>query len=196
MITSSPGLSVAISALYSTCLPPVPTMIWFGLYVRPFSRWNLAMIAAFSSGMPPTSVYLVLPASMARIAASLMLAGVSKSGSPAPSPMTLRPAAFSARALSVTAMVADGLTRSSAAASRGSVIGGGTICFAVAPRQRISTFSIVRHLRDASASASLFGRVVGGQAGRETSKQRKPDVQTLFDAALRQQLQGPPCAGP
>src|SRR6266404_9909744 len=65
--------------------------------------------------MPSTAVYLVLPASMAWIAASLMLAGVSKSGSPAPRPMTLRPAAFSARALSVTAIVADGFTRSSAA---------------------------------------------------------------------------------
>src|SRR5664279_5994724 len=72
--------------------------------------------------MPPTSVYLVLPASMAWIAASLMLAGVSKSGSPAPRPMTLRPAAFSARALSVTAMVADSFTRSSAADRNGIVI--------------------------------------------------------------------------
>src|SRR6201991_4581352 len=80
------------------------------------------MIAAFSSGMPPTSVYLVLPASMAWIAASLMLAGVSKSGSPAPRPMTLRPAALSARALSVTAMVADGFTRSSAADRKGIII--------------------------------------------------------------------------
>jgi len=59
---------------------------------------------------------------MAWIAASLMLAGVSKSGSPAPRPMTLRPAAFSARALSVTAMVADGFTRSSAAARKDIVI--------------------------------------------------------------------------
>ena len=33
------------------------------------------MIASFSSGMPSTAVYLVLPASMAWIAASLMLAG-------------------------------------------------------------------------------------------------------------------------
>src|SRR6201992_529085 len=73
------------------------------------------MIACFSSGMPSTAVYLVLPASMAWIAASLMLAGVSKSGSPAPRPMTLRPAALSARALSVTAMVADGFTRASEA---------------------------------------------------------------------------------
>ena len=80
------------------------------------------MMASFSSGMPPTSVYLVLPASMAWIAASLMLAGVSKSGSPAPRPMTLRPAAFSARALSVTAIVADGFTRASAADRKGIII--------------------------------------------------------------------------
>src|SRR5690242_21280499 len=59
---------------------------------------------------------------MARIAASLTLAGVSKSGSPAPRPMTLRPAAFSSRALSVTAIVADGFTRSSAA-DRKDIIG-------------------------------------------------------------------------
>src|SRR4051812_43208467 len=72
--------------------------------------------------MPSTAVYLVLPASMAWMAASLMLAGVSKSGSPAPRPMTLRPAAFSARALSVTAMVADGFTRSSAADRKGIII--------------------------------------------------------------------------
>src|ERR1700681_4940163 len=80
------------------------------------------MIACFSSGIPSTAVYLVLPASMAWIAASLMLAGVSKSGSPAPRPMTLRPAALSSRALSVTAMVADGFTRSSAADRNGIII--------------------------------------------------------------------------
>ena len=50
-------------------------------------------------------VFRVLPLSIALIAASLMLSGVSKSGSPAPRPMTSRPAAFSSRALSVTAMV-------------------------------------------------------------------------------------------
>src|SRR5512135_1994804 len=62
--------------------------------------------------MPSTFVYLdALPLLIALIAASLMLSGVSKSGSPAPSPMTLRPASLSARALSVTAMVADGLMR-------------------------------------------------------------------------------------
>src|SRR5262245_16022682 len=68
--------------------------------------------------MPSTLVYLVSPRSIALMAASLMLAGVSKSGSPAPRPMTLRPAALSARALSVTAMAADGLMRFSASASR------------------------------------------------------------------------------
>jgi hypothetical protein len=36
--------------------------------------------------------------------------------------MTLRPAAFSARALSVTAMVADGFTRSSAADRKGIIV--------------------------------------------------------------------------
>ena len=68
--------------------------------------------------MPSTAVYFeARPLSIALIAACLMLSGVSKSGSPAPSPMTSRPAALSARALSVTAMVADGLMRLSDAAS-------------------------------------------------------------------------------
>jgi hypothetical protein len=48
---------------------------------------------------------------MARIAASLMCSGVSKSGSPAPSPMMLRPAAYSWRGEAVTAMDADGMRR-------------------------------------------------------------------------------------
>ena len=69
--------------------------------------------------MPSTAVYFdARPLSIALIAAFLMLSGVSKSGSPAPSPMTSRPAAFSARALSVTAMVAEGLMRDSESLSR------------------------------------------------------------------------------
>ncbi len=69
--------------------------------------------------MPSTAVYFAdLPPSIALIAARLMFSGVSKSGSPAPSPITSRPAAFSARALSVTAMVADGLMRLRDSASR------------------------------------------------------------------------------
>jgi hypothetical protein len=118
MITSSPGSSVATNALYSTCLPPVPTMIWLGRYSSPFSRLNLRAMAALSSGIPSTAVYFeALPPSMALTAARLMFSGVSKSGSPAPKPMTSRPAALSARALSVTAMVAEGLMRLSDCAS-------------------------------------------------------------------------------
>src|SRR3954468_218528 len=72
------------------------------------------MTAVLSSARPSTAVYFeALPLSIALIAAFLMLSGVSKSGSPAPRPITSRPAAFSARALSVTAMVAEGLTRDS-----------------------------------------------------------------------------------
>ena len=68
-------------------------------------------MAARSSGMPSTAVYLVWPSLIALIAASLMFWGVSKSGSPAPRPITSRPAAFSSRALVVTAMVGDGWMR-------------------------------------------------------------------------------------
>ena len=73
--------------------------------------------------MPSTAVYLVLPSRIALIAASLMLSGVSKSGSPAPRPITSRPAAFSSRALLVTAMVADGLMRASESARKAIVSG-------------------------------------------------------------------------
>src|SRR6056297_1316093 len=45
------------------------------------------------------------------MAASRMCSGVSKSGSPAPSPMTSRPAARSSAARAVTAMVGEGRTR-------------------------------------------------------------------------------------
>src|SRR5258705_357376 len=55
--------------------------------------------------MPSTLVYLVLPSRMALIAASLMLSGVSKSGSPAARPMMSRPAAFGREGMSV--MLAD-----------------------------------------------------------------------------------------
>src|SRR4051794_27310381 len=62
--------------------------------------------------MPSTAVYLeARPLSIAFMAACLMLSGVSKSGSPAPRPIPFLPACLSARALSVTAMVGDGLMR-------------------------------------------------------------------------------------
>src|SRR5215813_13480605 len=61
--------------------------------------------------MPSMLVYLVSPRRMAAMAASLMLSGVSKSGSPAARPMTSRPAAFSSRDFCVIARVGDGLMR-------------------------------------------------------------------------------------
>src|SRR5512143_2711162 len=67
------------------------------------------MIAAFRLGVPSTAVYLVKPALIALIAASLMCWGVSKSGSPAPRPMMSRPLALSAAARAVTARVGEGL---------------------------------------------------------------------------------------
>ncbi len=75
-------------------------------------------MACFSSGMPSTAVYLVLPSRIALMAASLMCSGVSKSGSPAPRPMTSLPAAFSSAALLVTAIVCEGWTRASASARK------------------------------------------------------------------------------
>ena len=116
MITSSPGFTVAISALYRTCLPPVPTVTSEVCVVMLFSRLNLSTIACFNSGIPSTAVYLVLPSAMARAAASLTWSGVSKSGSPAPEPITSWPAALSSAALVETAIVGDGLIRDSLSA--------------------------------------------------------------------------------
>ena len=55
-------------------------------------------------------------ASMAAIAAFLMLSGVSKSGSPTESEMMSRPAFLRSRAFCVATMVADGFTRVTAPA--------------------------------------------------------------------------------
>src|SRR5690242_3966572 len=66
-------------------------------------------MALFSSGMPPVAVYLVKPASSAALAASLMCAGVSKSGSPAAKLTTSSPLAASALALALRDSVGDGL---------------------------------------------------------------------------------------
>ena len=118
MMTSSPADSVAMKALYSTCLPPVPTVICLVVYVRPFSRLNLATIASFSLGVPSTAVYLVSPAQIALIAASFTLSGVSKSGSPNDNAITFLPAALRALALAEMAMVAEGLTRERRAARK------------------------------------------------------------------------------
>src|SRR6185312_9597298 len=55
---------------------------------------------------------------MASMAAFLTLSGVSKSGSPAPNPITSRPFAFRSRAFWLTAMVAEGFTRERASARK------------------------------------------------------------------------------
>ena len=59
--------------------------------------------------MPSTAVYFVSPLLMAVMAACLMCSGVSKSGSPAPSPMTSLPSALRAAARAVMAKVGEGL---------------------------------------------------------------------------------------
>src|ERR1700756_2672552 len=142
------------------------------------------MMASFSSGIPSTAVYLVLPASIAWIAASLMLAGVSKSGSPAPRPITLRPAAFSARALSVTAIVADGFTRSSAADRKGIIISGFWNESALFARLFLKTVATQRQEKstdfagtfatlDGPRAALRKGRVAGAISGMRRPSFRK-----------------------
>ena len=66
-------------------------------------------MAFFKLGMPVTGVYLVKPASIAAFAASLMCCGVSKSGSPAASPIIGRPSALYLPAFAVIAKVGDSL---------------------------------------------------------------------------------------
>src|SRR4051812_49228096 len=63
-----------------------------------------------SSGRHGVGVYFVWPLSSATLAASLMNAGVSKSGSPAPKPTTSTPAFFKALALALTARVIESAT--------------------------------------------------------------------------------------
>ena len=72
---------------------------------------NFAWIAFFKAGVPSTAVYLVSPLFIASIAASFILSGVSKSGSPAPKPITSLPAALNSLAFEVTAIVGDGFIR-------------------------------------------------------------------------------------
>ena len=67
-------------------------------------------MAFLRPAVPSTAVYLVNPLLMAWMAAVLICAGVSKSGSPAPRPIMSLPAARMAAALAVMARVGDGLT--------------------------------------------------------------------------------------
>src|SRR5581483_8099350 len=76
------------------------------------------------AGIPAVGVYRRLAGSaQAATAASTMCAGVGKSGSPAPNPITCSPAALSALALASTASVAEGATAAARRETRGSVAG-------------------------------------------------------------------------
>ena len=68
-------------------------------------------MASRSSGTPEMGAYFVLPSMMARIAAILMLSGVSKSGSPAERAMTSRPARAISIALAEMTIEGDALMR-------------------------------------------------------------------------------------
>ena len=111
MMTSSPGFSVHQEGVVEDLLAAGGDDRVGRLVVEPVLALELGAIASRSGGMPSTGGYLVSPRWIASIAASLMLSGVSKSGSPTESEMTSRPLAFRSRAFCVTAMVAEGLTR-------------------------------------------------------------------------------------
>src|SRR5271156_6588146 len=76
--------------------------------------------------MPEEGVYFVKPASSDPIAAALICSGVSKSGSPAPKPITSWPSAFMALALLSMERVKDGV--SSWTRVEGSIKGNFRIC--------------------------------------------------------------------
>src|ERR1700759_5528095 len=84
----------------------------------PLSRLNLAATALRSAWVPETSVYFVSPLARARIAASLMFCGVSKSGSPCDRLITFLPSAIMRRATVEIAMVRLGWIRSRRSAVR------------------------------------------------------------------------------
>src|SRR5262245_45313818 len=99
------------------CLAPELTITSPGSTAKPWALPIQAATALRRGAVPSTSVYLVAPASSAFLAASLMCAGVSKSGSPAPKLTTSTPAAFSFAALAETARVGDGSTTDNLRAS-------------------------------------------------------------------------------
>src|SRR5476651_343473 len=79
-----------------------------GATFMPWSAAYFSAMAARSGSMPGVGAYLVFPAMRAATHASLICAGVSKSGSPAAKPHTSSPAAAMALAFASTASVGDG----------------------------------------------------------------------------------------
>ena len=66
-------------------------------------------MALRNSSVPGIGVYLVCPLSSAFFAAATIFSGVSKSGSPAPKPIILRPERFNSATLPVKTFVGEGL---------------------------------------------------------------------------------------
>ena len=93
-----------------TCFAPALTITSSGATSKPCARLSHAATAWRSCGVPSTGVYFVAPPSSAFFAASLMCAGVSKSGSPAPKLTTSIPLARSSAALAATFRVMEGST--------------------------------------------------------------------------------------
>ena len=84
---------------------------WWLLRMESIAYVLVAAMAARNSGSPGVGEYLWLWGSrQASTAASTMAAGVEKSGSPAPKPITSSPAALRALALASMARVAEAAT--------------------------------------------------------------------------------------
>ena len=107
---SSPGFISAISVMKTLCFAPLATTICEASYSIPKSAFSLSATAFLSSGSPAAGVYFVYPALMAATPASLICAGVGKSGSPVPKLTTSSPAAFIFFARLSTASVEEACT--------------------------------------------------------------------------------------
>src|SRR3990167_11245890 len=92
------------------CFAPAETIICEGLYFKLLSLESFSQMASFKSGAPAVGVYLLQPSLIALIAAFFTFSGISKSGSPAPKPITSTPCAASCFAFAVMASVADVFT--------------------------------------------------------------------------------------
>src|SRR5712691_4817484 len=115
--------------------------------------------------MPSIFVYFVSPRRIAAIAASLMLSGVSKSGSPAAKPMTFRPAAFSSRDFCVIASVGEGLMRPRAWARK--------------PGGRADMSDSIREKRRADLAMAGNRRKHAGQKKQKTNPSERIPAETL-----------------
>src|SRR5439155_21412962 len=121
-------------------------------------------IAARSSGSPAAGVYLWLRGSAhAAAAASTMWAGVGKSGSPAPNPMTSSPAACRAFALASTARVADSVIAPTRREMR-----------LIPPWSRAEAAPTQSFWRDASADVADESRQMDGRSGADGDAADRP----------------------